>query len=147
MTTIDEKHSGPLLAGMSSSQCDALCTQLREDLVRSVSQTGGHLAANLGIVELMVAIHQVMDTSQDRLVFDVGHQCYIHKMLTGRGEAMNTIRQFGGLSGFPKPKESVHDAFIAGHASNSVAVAVGWPSPVTFWARTIRSRPSLETEL
>ena len=125
MTTIDEKHSGPLLAGMSSSQCDALCTQLREDLVRSVSQTGGHLAANLGIVELMVAIHQVMDTSQDRLVFDVGHQCYIHKMLTGRGEAMNTIRQFGGLSGFPKPKESVHDAFIAGHASNSVAVAVG----------------------
>ena len=125
MTTIDEKHSGPLLAGMSSSQCDALCTQLREDLVRSVSKTGGHLAANLGIVELMVAIHQVMDTSQDRLVFDVGHQCYIHKMLTGRGEAMNTIRQFGGLSGFPKPKESVHDAFIAGHASNSVAVAVG----------------------
>ena len=125
MTTIDEKHSGPLLAGMSSSQCDALCTQLRGDLVRSVSQTGGHLAANLGIVELMVAIHQVMDTSQDRLVFDVGHQCYIHKMLTGRGEAMNTIRQFGGLSGFPKPKESVHDAFIAGHASNSVAVAVG----------------------
>ena len=107
MTTIDEKHSGPLLADMSSSQCDALCTQLREDLVRSVSKSGGHLAANLGIVELMVAIHQVMDTSQDRLVFDVGHQCYIHKMLTGRGEAMNTIRQFGGLSGFPKPKESV----------------------------------------
>ena len=125
MTSIEEKQSRPLLAELSSSQCDALCTQLREELVASVSKTGGHLASNLGVVELTVAIHQVLDTSRDRLVFDVGHQCYIHKMLTGRKDAMGSIRQFGGIAGFPKPAESVHDAFIAGHASNSVAVAVG----------------------
>ncbi|MEI3141495.1 MAG: 1-deoxy-D-xylulose-5-phosphate synthase N-terminal domain-containing protein [Lawsonibacter sp.] len=88
-------------------------------------KTGGHLASNLGAVELTVAIHRVFDTRQDRLVFDVGHQCYCHKMLTGRREAMATLRQYGGIAGFPKPVESVHDAFIAGHASNSVAVALG----------------------
>lgn len=85
----------------------------------------GHLASNLGAVELTVAIHRVFDTSRDRLVFDVGHQCYPHKMLTGRREQMATLRQYGGIAGFPKPKESIHDAFIAGHASNSVAVALG----------------------
>ena len=90
-----------------------------------VSKTGGHLASNLGAVELTVAIHRVFDTRQDRLVFDVGHQCYCHKILTGRREAMATLRQYGGIAGFPKPVESVHDAFIAGHASNSVAVALG----------------------
>ena len=90
-----------------------------------VSQTGGHLASNLGAVELTVAIHRVFDTRRDRLVFDVGHQCYPHKMLTGRLEGMDSLRQQGGLAGFPKPGESVHDAFVAGHASNSVAVALG----------------------
>lgn len=94
-------------------------------MVQSVSQTGGHLASNLGAVELTVAIHRVFDTARDRLVFDVGHQCYVHKALTGRRELFSTLRQFGGLSGFPKPYESVHDAFIAGHASNSVSVALG----------------------
>jgi 1-deoxy-D-xylulose-5-phosphate synthase len=79
----------------------------------------------LGIVELTVAIHRVFDTSRDRLVFDVGHQCYVHKALTGRKELFSTLRQLNGLSGFPKPKESIHDAFIAGHASNSVSVALG----------------------
>lgn len=77
------------------------------------------------MVELTVAIHRVFDTAVDRLVFDVGHQCYVHKALTGRRELFDTLRQFGGLSGFPKPWESVHDAFIAGHASNSVSVALG----------------------
>lgn len=115
----------PLLAGLSAQEGIALCAKLRGDLVDSVSQTGGHLASNLGAVELTVALHRVFDTRVDRLVFDVGHQCYIHKMLTGRGEAMSTMRQYGGLSGFPKPGESIHDAFIAGHASNSVAVALG----------------------
>ena len=95
--------------------------------------TGGHLASNLGVVELTVAIHRVFDTSRDRLVFDVGHQCYVHKILTGRREQMDTLRQFGGLSGFPKPYESVHDAFMAGHASNSVSVALGMAK-----ARTMR---------
>lgn len=116
---------GPLLAGYSDRECVQLCAELRKELVEDVSRTGGHLASNLGTVELTVAIHRVFDTSRDRLVFDVGHQCYPHKMLTGRREQMNTLRQYGGIAGFPKPKESVHDAFIAGHASNSVAVALG----------------------
>lgn len=120
-----ERTQGPLLAGYSDRECVQLCAELRKELVEDVARTGGHLASNLGTVELTVAIHRVFDTSRDRLVFDVGHQCYPHKMLTGRREQMNTLRQYGGIAGFPKPKESVHDAFIAGHASNSVAVALG----------------------
>ena len=103
----------------------ALCREIREFLVRSVSKTGGHLASNLGIVELTLALHTVFDMSVDRLVFDVGHQCYVHKILTGRMDQFSTLRQLGGLSGFPKPTESVYDAFIAGHASNSISVALG----------------------
>ena len=110
---------------LNMEEVAVLCGELREFLVDSVSRTGGHLASNLGAVELTVAIHRVFDTSRDRLVFDVGHQCYVHKALTGRHSLFNTLRQFGGLSGFPKPEESVHDAFIAGHASNSVSVALG----------------------
>lgn len=102
-----------------------LCDELRSFLVRSVALTGGHLASNLGVVELTVAIHRVFDTARDRLVFDVGHQCYAHKALTGRRELFSSLRALGGLSGFPQPSESVHDAFIAGHASNSVSVALG----------------------
>ena len=120
-----KEKTGPLLADLSDQEAAALCRELREELIRDVSRTGGHLASNLGAVELTVAIHRVFDTSRDRLVFDVGHQCYIHKMLTGRREEMAGLRQYGGIAGFPKPGESVHDAFIAGHASNSVAVAVG----------------------
>ena len=115
----------PLLSGLTDQEGEALCAQLRRELVEDVSKTGGHLASNLGAVELTVAIHRVFDTSVDRLVFDVGHQCYTHKMLTGRREEMATLRQYGGIAGFPKPNESIHDAFIAGHASNSVAVALG----------------------
>lgn len=115
----------PDLRSISDSEAEALCARLRTDLIENVSQTGGHLASNLGAVELTVALHRVFDTGRDRLIFDVGHQCYCHKILTGRGEAMNTLRTFGGLAGFPKPQESVHDAFIAGHASNSVSVALG----------------------
>ena len=122
---MQEHEHGPLLAGYSDRECVQLCGELRRELVEDVARTGGHLASNLGTVELTVAIHRVFDTSRDRLVFDVGHQCYPHKMLTGRREQMDTLRQYGGIAGFPKPKESVHDAFIAGHASNSVAVALG----------------------
>ncbi len=118
-------NSRPILADLSDAQAAALSYDLRQELIQDVSETGGHLASNLGTVELVVAIHRVFDTSRDRLVFDVGHQCYTHKMLTGRRDQMGTMRKFGGLSGFPKPTESVHDAFIAGHASNSVAVAMG----------------------
>lgn len=110
---------------ISDQEAQALCERLRFRLLDVVSQTGGHLASNFGVVELTVAIHRVFDTNHDRLVFDVGHQCYIHKMLTGRNNLMETIRSFGGLAGFPKPTESNHDAFIAGHASNAVSVALG----------------------
>lgn len=102
-----------------------LCERLRRRLVEVVSKTGGHLASSLGVVELTVAIHRVFDTRRDRLVFDVGHQCYSHKILTGRDSAMESLRTFGGLAGFPKPGESRSDAFIAGHASNAVSVALG----------------------
>ena len=110
---------------LSSEECKQLCEELRAFLLDSVSETGGHLASNLGAVELTVAIHRVFDTAKDRLVFDVGHQCYVHKALTGRQALFSMLRSFGGMSGFPKPHESVHDAFVAGHASNSVSVALG----------------------
>lgn len=110
---------------LNDGEAELLCQQLRESLIEHVSKTGGHLASNLGVVELTVALHRVFHTEKDRLVFDVGHQCYCHKMLTGRDGAMDTLRTFGGISGFPKPHESVHDAFVAGHASNAVSVALG----------------------
>ncbi len=110
---------------LNDAEAVSLCGTLRRALLGSVSQTGGHLASNLGVVELTVALHRVYDLEEDRLVFDVGHQCYVHKMLTGREDKMGTLRQFGGLSGFPRPWESKADAFVAGHASNAVSVALG----------------------
>lgn len=118
-------HSPDDVKALNGEEIKQLCGELRGFLVDEVSKTGGHLASNLGVVELTVAIHRVFDTSKDRLVFDVGHQCYVHKALTGRQELFSTLRTLGGLSGFPKPYESEHDAFIAGHASNSVSVALG----------------------
>lgn len=106
-------------------QARMLCDQLRERIVDSVSKTGGHLASSLGVVEATVAVHRVFDLETDRLVFDVGHQCYAHKILTQRDGQMDTLRKLGGLSGFPKPREHRADAFIAGHASNGVSVALG----------------------
>lgn len=103
----------------------ALCQQIREFLIDRVSKTGGHLASNLGTVELSVALETVYDTRTDRLVFDVGHQSYVHKILTGRQDQFDNLRQFGGMAGFPKPGESVTDAFVAGHASSSVSIALG----------------------
>lgn len=116
---------GKNLACLSDDECRTVCDEIRQELIRSVARTGGHLASNLGTVELTVALHRVFDFEKDRLVFDVGHQCYTHKMLTGRAGQMDTLRQLGGISGFPKPYESDTDAFIAGHASNSVSVALG----------------------
>ena len=122
---MDRIHSPEDLRALDGSELPLLCDELRGFLVTQVSRTGGHLASNLGVVELTVAIHRVFDTARDRLVFDVGHQCYVHKILTGRADRFPTLRQLGGISGFPKPCESIHDAFIAGHASNSVSVALG----------------------
>ncbi len=102
-----------------------MCAELRRFEVDCISRTGGHLASNLGTVELTVALHRVYDTTKDRLVFDVGHQCYTHKIITGRRDSFPTLRQHDGISGFPKPNEAPDDAFIAGHASASVSAAVG----------------------
>ena len=106
-------------------QLDVLCTQIRERLIQTTAKTGGHLESNLGTVELTVALHRVFDCPDDQIVWDVGHQCYTHKLLTGRREQFSTLRQEGGLSGFPKRKESEYDAFIAGHSSTSISVASG----------------------
>lgn len=113
------------LTSLNDSQQKQLCREIREYLIENVSKTGGHLAGNLGVVELSVALETVFDTASDRLVFDVGHQSYVHKLLTGRQEAFPSLRQFGGISGFPKPEESDTDAFVAGHASSSVSIALG----------------------
>ena len=118
-------HSPADIKQLNPQELPPLCAELRQFLLESVARTGGHLASNLGAVELTVAIHRLYDTSRDRLVFDVGHQCYAHKALTGRQTLFSTLRQLGGLGGFPRPDESPHDAFVAGHASNSVSVALG----------------------
>lgn len=125
MNKIDTFPSAQELRRMNETQLQALCKRIREFLIQNVSKTGGHLASNLGVVELTVALHRVFDTGRDRLIFDVGHQSYVHKLLTGRAKGFATLRQLGGLAGFPKPGESQEDAFIAGHASNSVSVALG----------------------
>ena len=102
-----------------------LAAELREYLITSVSQTGGHLAAGLGTVELTIALHYVFDTPEDRIVWDVGHQTYPHKILTGRRDRMATLRKAGGLSGFPKRSESPYDTFGVGHSSTSISAALG----------------------
>ena len=113
------------LVQLNEQQRVTLCGEIREFLVDNVSKTGGHLASNLGVVELTVAVETVFDTANDRLVFDVGHQSYIHKLLTGRQADFAALRQYGGIAGFPKPSESDCDAFVAGHASSSVSIALG----------------------
>lgn len=110
---------------LTLAQCQILCQEIRDMLVETVSQTGGHLASNLGTVELTVAMHRVFDPPEDKFVWDVGHQCYTHKILTGRKDQFYTLRQEGGISGFPKPKESPYDTFISGHSSTAIAVATG----------------------
>lgn len=113
------------LQRLTKAQQLQLCQELRQFLIQHVSATGGHLAPNLGVVELSLAVETVFDTRIDRLVFDVGHQSYVHKILTDRRDQFSSLRRFGGIAGFPKPSESITDAFVAGHASNSVSVALG----------------------
>ena len=125
MSILENIRSNEDLVALNAEQRKELCAQLRQFLISSVSQTGGHVASNLGVVELTVAIETVYNTHKDRLVFDVGHQSYIHKMLTGRQADFAALRQFGGMAGFPKPSESDADAFVAGHASSSVSIALG----------------------
>jgi len=113
------------LKSLSRVELKSLAKELREFIIDTVSHTGGHLASNLGVVELSIALHAVYDTPEDRITWDVGHQTYTHKILTGRRERMHTLRQTDGLSGFPKREESEYDAFVAGHSSTSISAALG----------------------
>lgn len=113
------------LKNMSIKELTDLSTQIRQFILNSVSQTGGHLSSNLGTVELTVALHKVFNSPKDKIIFDVGHQSYTHKILTGRREKFYTLRQKGGLSGFQRRNESEHDPWEAGHSSTSISAALG----------------------
>ena len=132
---LDNITSPADLRGLSYDTLNVLCASLREFIVDSVSRTGGHLASNLGVVELAVALEREFDSSRDRIIYDVGHQSYVHKILTGRRDRFDTLRQYGGLSGFMKPEESVTDPCVTGHASDSVSVALGMAH-----ARTLKNQ-------
>lgn len=123
------------LCQLSYDSLAALCVSLREFIVDHVSQTGGHLASNLGVVELAVALEREFDSAKDRIIYDVGHQCYVHKIFTGRRDQFESLRQYGGLSGFLRPDESDTDPCISGHASSSVSVALGMAH-----ARTLKNQ-------
>ena len=122
---LDELRVPQELKGLSYAELNALAQEIRMELVDTVSRQGGHLASNLGVVELTMALHRVFDMPTDKLIFDVGHQSYVHKLLTGRLEQFRTLRSFGGLSGFPKREESDYDVFETGHASTAISAALG----------------------
>lgn len=126
MSILDGVQSPADLKKLNMDQLEELAGEVRESLISTVSRTGGHIASSLGAVELTLALHYVFQSPEDKIVFDVGHQAYTHKILTGRKNQMHTLRQFKGVSGFPKPHESEHDAFVAGHASTSISVALGY---------------------
>ncbi len=123
---LKDLQSPESIKSMSIEELEGLAQQLRQAIIDQVSQTGGHLAPCLGVVELTLALHQVYHTPKDKIVWDVGHQAYAHKLLTGRYHQFNTLRQMGGMSGFPKRSESEHDAFGVGHASTSISAALGY---------------------
>ena len=126
MYKILESISSPQdIKTLDTVKMNKLAADIRELLINSVSRCGGHLAANLGVVELTIALHYAFNTPEDRIIWDVGHQSYVHKILTGRWQQMDSLRQFGGLSGFPKSEESPHDAFNTGHSSTSISAALG----------------------
>lgn len=125
MPIIDWVNSPKDIKDLNIDELNELCDEIRKMLVETVSKTGGHLASNLGVVELTVALHKVFNSPQDQIVFDVGHQCYTHKILTGRKNDFSTLRTEGGISGFTRPVESEHDIFSSGHSSVSVSQAIG----------------------
>ena len=122
---LDKINSPADVKKLSVPQLEQLAKEIRQLLISVISHTGGHLAPNLGVVELTLALHKVFNTPEDKIIFDVGHQSYIHKIITGRREQFPTLRQYGGLSGFPKRSESEHDAFGTGHSSTSISAALG----------------------
>ena len=113
------------VADLEMYQLPQLCEEVRHFLIENVSKTGGHLSANLGTVEAITAMHYNFPTPLNQYVFDVGHQCYTHKIYTGRRNRFDTLRKKDGLSGFPSPNESIHDSFVSGHGSTSISVAIG----------------------
>ena len=125
-TSLLEKINSPAeLRRLSRPELRVLARELREFVLQSVGRTGGHLSSNLGTVELTIALHYVFNTPHDRIVWDVGHQTYPHKTLTGRRERMDSLRQLGGIGGFPKRDESEYDAFGTAHSSTSISAALG----------------------
>ncbi len=125
MGVLEKINSPADLRKLDPAKLDTLALEMRSLLIETVSKTGGHLAPNLGVVELTIALHRVFNTPKDKLIWDVGHQCYVHKIITGRREGFATLRQFGGLSGFPSREESIYDTFGTGHASTSISAALG----------------------
>ncbi|MCD4691024.1 1-deoxy-D-xylulose-5-phosphate synthase, partial [bacterium] len=122
---LDRIDSPEDLRSLTMEEMKDLASELREEIIRVVSKTGGHLAPSLGVVELTLALHRVFESPRDRIVWDVGHQSYVHKLVTGRRKSFETLRQYGGISGFPRREESPHDAFSTGHSSTSISAALG----------------------
>ncbi|MDD6665878.1 MAG: 1-deoxy-D-xylulose-5-phosphate synthase [Eubacterium coprostanoligenes] len=125
MSYLENVNSPKDIKKLNIDELDALCDEIRELMIDTVSKNGGHLASNLGAVELTVAMHKVFNSPSDQFVFDVGHQCYTHKILTGRKDSFSTLRTEGGISGFTRPCESNHDIFSSGHSSTSISAAIG----------------------
>jgi 1-deoxy-D-xylulose-5-phosphate synthase len=142
---LDTIHSPADLRRLPRPQLARLAQELRAYLLDSVSRTGGHLSSNLGTVELTVALHYVFNTPEDRLVWDVGHQTYPHKILTGRRDRMHTLRQLGGLSGFPQRDESEYDTFGTAHSSTSISAALGMALAAKQKGEQRHAWPSLAT--
>ena len=140
MTLLETIREPGQLRDLTEEQLDALAGELREKMIRTVKQTGGHLASSLGAVEITLALHRVMDSPRDRIVWDTGHQAYAHKLLTGRWDRFETLRQVGGIGGFPRRGESEHDVFDGGHAGTGVSVGVGLAAARDLHAKTDPAR-------
>ena len=125
MTLLETIREPAQLRDLTSDQLETLAGELREKMIRTVKRTGGHLASSLGAVEITLAMHRVMESPRDRIVWDTGHQAYAHKLLTGRWDRFDTLRQVDGIGGFPRRGESEHDVFDGGHAGTGVSIAVG----------------------
>lgn len=126
MAELSQIHDPSDIRNLNREECEELADDIRTKIIQTVSQNGGHLSSNLGIVEITLALHRVFDTPKDKIIFDVGHQTYVHKLLTGRYHSFDTIRTYGGLSGFPRRCESEYDCFEAGHASTAISAALGF---------------------
>ena len=140
MTLLDTIREPSQLRALSTDQLELLAAELREKMVRTVQKTGGHLASSLGAVEIAIALHRVMDSPRDRIVWDTGHQAYAHKLLTGRWERFDTLRKVGGVGGFPRRSESEHDVFDGGHAGTGVSIGVGLATARDLRAKTDPAR-------